>query len=671
MDDFHGTLVHDPFRPLEEPDHPEARAWTEKQNEITEAYLRRHPAYQKIKDRLTQLWNFRKVEQVWATSGRYFYLQNDGLLNQPQLFMQDRNSSDPRLIKDPNQWSSDGTAALMDLSFSKDPRYMAYTRAQSGSDWNSIHIYDLKTGVDLPEVINYTKFPSIAWHPDSSGFFYNGSDQSIDLLEQERQPHKKIYWHKLHTDPSEDELVYENQDEPDLRFLPFTSDDGKYLLFLEIRGGDQRNGYLFRGIDGGKVQRILGTGHGLFEYVGSRNGHLLFHSFVDAPLGKIVAVDPEAPDQSNWVEVIPEAQHAIIDADGIDDKIIVVYSVDAYHEIHIFDSTGKLADQIELPTMGTVTLFKPDLGSKEFLYSFTSFLYPPTVYHYDLGSKETSVFFQPDVDFDFDAYETTQQFYTSVDGTRVPIFLTHKKDLEYDADNPTILYGYGGFNQSQNPFFNVWNLVWIEMGGVFALANLRGGSEYGEPWHEAGMLEKKQNVFDDFISAAEWLIDKNITSPSRLAIEGRSNGGLLVSAVMIQRPELYGAVLCHVPVTDMLRYHRFTVGHFWVPEYGNAEEDPEHFDFLYRYSPLHNVQPNTEYPPIIVTTADTDDRVVPSHAKKFIATLQNNYSGDNPMLLRVESKAGHKLGKPTYKIIEERVDVWTFAVDYLNMEVDL
>ena len=520
------------------------------------------------------------------------------------------------------------------------------------------------------EELIYTKFPNAAWGKDQEGFYYNRLPDPDSVAPEDRNNYRYVAWHTLGTPQTEDIKIFQHQDKT-LGVMPDVTEDLKYLILWIFRGTDDRNGLYFRPLEGtGEFVRLLDVEEAKFNLVGSIGDVFYILTDLDAPNGKIVAVDVTKPDREHWREILLESSDPIADVGIVDQKLVVTYFHDAYHQIKYFDLEGKLLGEIPLPTLGTATAISGGSTDKRFYFSFASFLYPDTIFYFDFDTETLSPFSdEQGIDFDIEPYVTHQVFYTSKDGTKVPLFLTHKKDIELDGNNPTILYGYGGFNLAQTPFFKVWNLTWLEMGGVFALANLRGGSEYGEEWHRAGMLEKKQNVFDDMHAAAEWLIANKYTRTEKLAIEGRSNGGLLTAACMLQRPDLYGAVLCHVPVIDMLRYHKFTLGHFWTPEYGNAEENPEHFKFLYAYSPLHNVKSGALYPPVIVTTADTDDRVVPSHAKKFIATLQAEAAPYHPYLLRVETRAGHGLGKPISKLIEERTDVWSFAVKVLSMEV--
>jgi prolyl oligopeptidase len=627
---------------------------------------------EKIKARLTELWNFPKYEGIHKAGGKYFIAKNNGLQNQAAIYKQDALDAEPSVLIDPNALSEDGTVAIFQQSYSKDGTLLGYSLSSSGSDWQEIHILNTETGEKYDEVLQWCKFASISWSADNAGFFYNRLTEPEDRWGDDTNLRSQIWWHTLGTPQSTDKLIYENPADPGLRYWPYLTEDKQFLVLHTSRGTDRRNGIYLRKADSeGEFQHLFEDGEAKFQNTGNVGSIFYFLTDLEAPNGRVIAVDIENPNRENWVDVIPEGTDALQNVALWGSHLITVSSHHAHNLIGIYDLEGCHIRNVPLPTMGTVGLLEGGARDPEFFFSFESFLYPRTIFQYDLESEELAPIGETPLDFDTESYETEQAFYSSKDGTRVPMFLTHKKGLEKNGDNPAILYAYGGFNLSQTPFFTVWNLVWLEMGGIFALANIRGGDEYGEDWHQAGMLENKQNVFDDFIAGAEWLIAEGYTCTEKLAIEGRSNGGTLTSACFVQRPDLYGAVLCWVPVTDMLRFHKFTVGRFWTPEFGNAEENPEHFKFLYAYSPLHNVKDGVKYPPIIVTTGDTDDRVVPSHSKKFIAAVLEKAAGEGPYLLRIDLKAGHKMGKPTYKLIEEHADVLVFAVHTLRMEVNL
>jgi len=670
VENYHGTPVADPYRWLEDASDPKVQSWTGAHNQRTRDYLDQLPALEEIRARLTALWNFPKYESIHKRSQRYFISRNDGLQNQAVLYVQDGLDGDPSVLLDPNVLSDDGTVALMQQSYSKDGDFLACSMAASGSDWQEIHILNTGTGKIFDEILGWCKSPNIAWKPDNSGFFYNRLTEPDDAWGDDTQLLSQVYWHTLDTAQSRDALVYQNLDDPGLRYWPELTEDAQYLILHTFRGTDRRNGIYIRSAESsGDFHHLLEDGEAKFNFVGSTGSTFYFHTDLDAPLGRAIAIDIQKSDRENWVEIIPEGSDALASAVLCGGSLVVVTFHHAHNQIKLFDLDGSLLQDIPLPTVGTVELLEGSQNDAEMFFSFESFLFPRTIFRCDLSRGEITPIHDSPLDFEADAYQTTQVFYPSKDSTHVPMFLTHKKGLERNGNNPTILYAYGGFTLSQTPVFNVWNLVWLEMGGIFALANIRGGTEYGEAWHRAGMLGNKQNVFDDFIAAAEWLIDEGYTCTAKLAIEGRSNGGLLTSACMVKRPDLYGAVLCWVPVTDMLRFHRFTVGHYWTPEYGNAEENPEHFEFMHAYSPLHNLKAGTAYPPIIVTTGDTDDRVVPAHSKKFIASLLDTTTGAGPHLLRIDLKAGHKLGKPTYKLIEEHADVLAFTTHVLGMDI--
>jgi prolyl oligopeptidase len=669
-DNYHGTLVPDPYRWLEDADDPQVKAWTKSHNERTRAFLKRLPDLGKIKQRMTDLWDYPKYEHIHKAGGKYYISQNDGLQNQAVIYLHDRLWGTPTALLDPNTFSEDGTIALMQQSYSEDGSLLAYSLAASGSDWQEIHILNIETGEHYEEILKWTRFPGIAWQEDSGGFYYNRLSEPDDVWGDTTQLTSQVYWHAIGSPQFNDQLIYQNPADSELRYWPFLTDDKFFLVLHTSRGTDRRNGIYLRTVESTSTfQHLFEDGEAKFLYAGNIGRIFYFLTDLDAPLGRVIALDITNPDRENWSEIIPEDRDAISSAQLWGSNLVIVKLHDAHHQVKIYDLEGLLQWDVPLPTMGTVELLEGSQDDPEMFLSFESFLHPRTIFQVDLKKRDIKPIHEAPLDFSSESYQTVQVFYESKDGTRIPMFLTHKKELELNGQNPTILYAYGGFTLSQTPVFNVWNLVWFEMGGIFALANIRGGIEYGEAWHQAGMLENKQNVFDDFIAAAEWLIAERYTSTEKLAIEGRSNGGLLTSACMVQRLDLYGAVLCWVPVTDMLRFQKFTVGRFWTPEYGNAEENPYHFKFLYAYSPLHNIKDGGRYPPIIVTTGDTDDRVVPAHSKKFIARLLDASAGNGPYLLRIDLKAGHKLGKPIYKLIDEHVDVLAFAAHVLDMDV--
>ncbi len=674
VEDYHGTKVADPYRWLEDPQSAETQAWVEEENEVTFDYLQAIPYREQIRQRLTELWDYPKYSAPYKkgkSNPRYFFSKNDGLQNQAVLYMQETLESEPVLVLDPNTLSPDGTVSLSGSSFSEDGLLLAYGTSSSGSDWQENRIRRIEDGTSLPvprtgfpEVIRWCKFSSIAWRHDNTGFFYNRLPEPGTVPEEDQNNYSRVYWHTLGTQQETDTLVYERPDAKELSFSPFITDDGTYLVLYVWHGTRPQNRVYYREVDSdGSFVRLLDEADAMYHMVGNSGPVFYFHTDLDAPRGRIIAIDIRQPERQHWQELLPQQDDVIAFVSLINQQFVVTYMHDVHHQMMIYDLDGSFDREISLPTLGSVVEISGEPEDTEMFVSFTSFLYPPTVYRYDFPSATLTLFRRPEMKFDPDDYETTQVFYPSKDGTRIPMFLTYKKGLQLDGNNPTFLYGYGGFRHGLTPAFAVSRLLWLEHGGIFAVANLRGGNEYGEKWHLAALLEKKQNVFDDFIAAGEWLIENKYTSTPKLAINGGSNGGLLVGACMVQRPDLYGAVVCAVPVIDMLRYHKFTVGRYWVGEYGNAEADPEHFKFLYAYSPLHNIQDGVVYPATLILSADTDDRVVPAHAKKFAARLQEANGGSNPILLRIETKAGHGLGKPTAKVIAEQTDMYAFLFD--------
>lgn len=675
-DDYHGTIVSDPYRWLEEPDSPQTRAWVAAQNTLTQDFLAKAPARDEIRKRLAQLWDFERYSAPRVRGPYHFFLKNDGLQNQPVLYRQEGREAEPQVMLDPNNLSSDGTVALINYFPTHDGRLLAFSLSARGSDWQEIHVIDVETLDKHDDVIEFVKFTSVAWAPDNSGFYYSRYPEPGSMPDAPPSTHHRLYWHQLGTPQAEDKLVYARPDEPDYGFDPHVTEDSAYLVVTVWQGTDTRNRFYYRPIDSDdELIRLLDEGDARYEFIGNVGSRFYFLTDRDAPTGRIVAIDVERARAGDAVELAEEvvaAGSAVVDAARIyGSRLVLVTTEHATHSISIYSLAGEPAHGVPLPAPGSVLELSGRHGDPAFYIQFHSFLYPPTVFRYDFSRRELAPLFAPPVDFGADDYETKQVFYESAGGVQVPMFITHRKGLALDGDSPTILYGYGGFAINVMPAFAVSWLVWLEMGGVVAIPNLRGGNEYGEAWHQAGMLANKQNVFDDFIAAAEWLIAAGYTSREQLAIMGRSNGGLLVAACMVQRPDLFGSVICGVPVADMLRYHRFTAGRYWIPEYGNAEEDAEHFRFLYAYSPLHNVRPGTAYPSTLIFTADTDDRVVPLHAKKLAATLQAADAGRNPILLRVETRAGHGLGKPVSKVIEEQADILAFLARTTGIMEDM
>lgn len=672
LDDYHGTKVADPYRWLENPDADDTRAWVEAQNQLTFGFLEQIPQRAKLKERLTKLWNYEKYLPPFKEGGRYFYYKNDGLQNQNVLYVTDTLEGAPRVLLDPNTLSQDGTVALSGLAISHDGKLMAYSLSSSGSDWQEWKVRDIASGKDLDDHVKWSKFSGAAWTPDNKGFFYSRYAEPNEKTKLEDANYfQKLYYHRIGTKQAEDVLVYERKDQKEWGFSGAVTEDGRYLIISVWQGTSPKNLLFYQDLKAkdAQVVELVNSFEAAYSFIGNDGAMFYFRTDLNAPRGRVIAIDTTKPERANWKELVAESADTIDGESGVsfvNNQFIVPYLKDARSNIKVFDQRGKLVREVELPGIGTVQGFGGKRKDKETFYLFTGFTTPTTVYRYDLLMGKSTVWRAPKVDFNPGDYETRQVFYNSKDGTKVPMFITHKKGLKLDGNNPTYLYAYGGFNVSLTPAFSISNLVWMEMGGVYAQPNLRGGGEYGEAWHEAGTKLKKQNVFDDFIAAAEWLIANKYTSTPKLAIGGGSNGGLLVGACMTQRPELFGATLPAVGVMDMLRFQKFTIGWAWTSDYGSSE-NAEEFKALYKYSPLHNIKPGTAYPPTLVTTADHDDRVVPAHSFKFTATMQEAQAGNNPILIRIETKAGHGAGKPTAKIIEEIADKWGFLVKVLKM----
>jgi prolyl oligopeptidase len=679
VDNYHGTLVADPYRWLENSDSQETKAWIEAENKLTFAYLQEIPARDKIKQRLTKLWDYEKYGIPFkegeslpnGSTERYFYFKNDGLQNQSVLYTLKTLDAQPQVLLDPNQLSKDGTVALSDLSISKNGQLLAYGLSTSGSDWQEWKVRDICTGKDLPDHLRWIKFSGVSWTHDHQGFFYSRYDQPNEKTKLEDiNYYQKLYYHRLGTPQSEDILIYQRPDQKEWGFNGNVTEDGRYLIIAVWLGTSTKNLVFYKDLTkpNAEVVELINQFESDYSFVDNDDSIFYFRTNSQAPRGKLIAVDIKKPSPENWREIIPQAEATLEDVSILNNQFVADYLKDARSKIRIFDLAGNFVREVELPGIGSVGGFEGKHYDRETFYSFTSFNIPKTIYRYNMVTGKSEVFRQPKVDFNPADYETKQVFYRSKDGTKVPMFITHKKGIKLDGNNPTYLYGYGGFNISLTPGFSVSDLVWMEMGGVYAMPNIRGGGEYGEEWHQAGMKQNKQNVFDDFIAAAEWLIAHKYTKPAKLAIAGSSNGGLLVGACMTQRPDLFGAALPAVGVMDMLRFHKFTIGWAWISEYGSPD-NPEDFKILYAYSPLHNLKPGTAYPATLIITADHDDRVVPAHSFKFAAALQAAQVGHAPVLIRIETKAGHGSGKPTTKIIEEATDKWAFLVRTLDMKV--
>ena len=672
VDDYHGTKVADPYRWLENPDSEETKAWVEEQNQITFSYLGEIPVREQIKQRLTQLWNYEKYGSPFKEGDRYFYFKNDGLQNQSVLYTLTSLDAEPTVLLDPNTLSEDGTIALSGLSITEDGKLMAYGLSTSGSDWIEWKVRDVETGNDLSDHLKWVKFSGTSWTHDGEGFFYSRYDEPNEATKLEDiNYYQKLYYHKLGTPQSADILIYHRPDQKEWMFGAGVTEDGRYLIISIDRGTDPKNLVLYKDLQtpDSPVVELISEFEANYSFIDNDGSVFWFRTDLDAPRGRVIAIDSNKPTRDNWHEIIPQADETLEGVGLLNNQFVADYLKDARSSIKIFNLDGSFVREVELPGIGSAGGFGGKRYDTETFYTFTSFTTPGTIYRYNMVSGESTLFRKPNVAFNPDEYETKQVFYSSKDGTQVPMFITHKKGLQLDGNNPTLLYGYGGFNVSLTPSFSVSRLVWMEMGGVYALPNLRGGGEYGEEWHQAGTKLNKQNVFDDFIAAAEWLINNKYTQPAKLAINGGSNGGLLVGACMTQRPDLFGAALPAVGVMDMLRFHKFTIGWAWCSDYGSPENLDE-FKALYAYSPLHNLKPGTPYPATMITTADHDDRVVPAHSFKFAAALQEAHTGEKPVLIRIETKAGHGAGKPTTKIIEELADEWAFLVRSLDIPLN-
>ncbi len=675
-DNYHGTQVADPYRWLEDDvrESDDVRKWVTQQNELTFKYLQSLPYRNAINDRLTQLWDYEKYGAPFRRGERYFFFKNDGLQNQSVLYQQDSLDAPAKVLLDPNEWASDGTIALGSLSFSPDGQLLAYSVQEAGSDWQTWKVLEVATGEQRTDEIEWSKFGSVSWTADNQGFYYSAYDPpAAEGQFQELNLGQKVYYHQLGDAQADDKLVHQNADEPEWGFAPSVTEDGKYLIITVWQGTDDRYRVLFKSLEqpDKPFTALVEKMENEYSFLGNNGSQFFFKSDLKAPRKRIIATDVAGDDLTAWKEIVPEVEQAMESAGIVGDTLIIEYLQDAKTQVKLFDLKGTFAREVDFPGIGSARGFGGKRDHDETFYSFSSFNRPPATYRYDLATGKSTQLQAAKVDFNADDYEVNQVFYASKDGTRVPMFVAHKKGLKLDGSNPTLLYGYGGFNISLTPGFSVSRLQWMEMGGVFVMANLRGGGEYGKAWHKAGTKTKKQNVFDDFIAAAEYLIDQKYTSPNRLGIQGGSNGGLLVGACMAQRPDLFGACLPAVGVMDMLRFHRFTAGRFWVDDYGNAEENADEFAAIYKYSPYHNLKKGTEYPATMVTTADTDDRVVPGHSFKFAAMLQAAQSGPDPTLIRIETKAGHGAGKPTAKVIEETADLWSFLVKNLDFQPEI
>ncbi|MFO0799609.1 MAG: prolyl oligopeptidase family serine peptidase [Gemmataceae bacterium] len=674
-DTYHGTTVADPYRWLEDDvrKSPEVASWVEAENKVSDAFLKDIPQREAIRKRITDLWNYEKISAPSKVGGRYFFSKNDGLQNQSVFYTQDTLDGPARMLLDPNTWSKDGTVALSGMAISDDGKLIAFGKAAAGSDWNTWHVLDVATGKLLDDKLEWVKFSGASWTLDGKGFYYSRfPEPQKDAAFQALNENQTLYYHRLGTPQSDDTLVYRTPEHPRWTVGGTVSEDGKYLVISVGDGTTSRKSrVVYRDLTDEKAQPVdlIANHKNKFSFLGNDGGLFYFLTDFNAPKYQVVAIDTKNPDPKGWKTIVPEAAEVLEGADLFGNQFVCSYLKDARTVVKVLDMAGKHVRDVDLPGIGTAGGFNGKRTDTETFYSFSSFATPPSTYKYDLATGKSTLLRQAQVKFDPSAYEVKQVFVPSKDGTKVPMFIAHKKGLKLDGTNPTLLYGYGGFNISLTPGFSVSRLMWMEMGGVFAVANLRGGGEYGDDWHRAGTKTKKQNVFDDFIACGEWLVKEKYTSPKKLAIQGGSNGGLLVGACMTQRPDLYGACLPAVGVMDMLRFQKFTAGRFWTDDYGSSEsENPEEFKALLAYSPYHTLLRNgpRDYPATLVTTADTDDRVVPGHSFKFAAALQAMQKGGAPVLIRIETKAGHGAGKPTAKVIEEVADQWAFLVRTLD-----
>ena len=668
-DEYFGTVVDDPYRWLEDDNSEQTAQWVTAQNEVTFAYLENLPFRDQINNRLTELWNFPRYGTPFKKAGKYFYYKNDGLQNQSVLYIAESLDAEPAVLLDPNTLSEDGTVALSGVEISEDGKYLVYRIARSGSDWNEIFVKNIETGENLPDHIQWTKFSGLSWY--DGGFFYSAYDQPApgSELSQANEYHK-VYYHKLGTSQTDDLLIYEEKQNPRRLFNVSVSDD-KRFLFLSRMEASSGNAASVKDLNKKNAPFIsLSEEYDkIFSLIDNLGDDIFVLTNVDAPRYRLVKININKPEKSSWTNILPEKENVLQSVSFNGGKIVAQYMKDAHSVVEVYDYEGNFQYEIELPGIGSTGSFSGKKDEPLAFFSYTSFNTPGEIYRYNLETREMKLHFRPEVSFNPDDFEVNQVFYNSKDGTPVPMFIVHRKGIQRNGNNPTLLYGYGGFNISLTPSFSAQRMVFLENGGIYVTANLRGGGEYGESWHRSGTKLQKQNVFDDFIAAAEYLIHEKYTSPHKLAIQGGSNGGLLVGAVTNQRPELFQVALPAVGVMDMLRYHQFTIGWAWAGDYGTSNDSEEMFRYLYAYSPYHNIRKGGKYPAVLATTADHDDRVVPAHTFKYMARLQEYNEGKLPVLLRIDVKAGHGAGKPTTKIIEEYTDIWSFVFYHLGMKL--
>lgn len=672
-DTFFGTEVSDPYRWLEDDvrESDDVAKWVEAQNKVTFDYLDTVESRDAIKTRLTTLWDYEKFTLPTKEGGKYFFRRNDGLQNQYVYYVQDSLDAEPRVLIDPNSWSDDGATALSATVPSPDGKHVIYSIQDGGTDWRIVKVLNVETGETLEDTLEWVKFSGLSWSPDGQGFFYSrfpepeegGTFQSLNY-------NQSLYYHKLGDPQSEDQLIFARPESPEENIFGYVTAD-RYLIILMSTGTDDAYEVAVKDLSDpdSEPQLIIEGFENDYSFFGADGRTLFAETNHNAPRGRIVAIDLDNPAEENWTEIVPQSENVLSDVSIVGGKIIAEYLEDVKTAVKLYSLAGEELGSVTLPGIGSANGFEGDADSAETFYTFSSYNAPTTIYRYDTDSGDSSIFKQPEVPFDPSAYEVTQVFYPSKDGTEIPMFIAHRKGLDLSEGAPTLLYGYGGFNISLRPGFSITNFAWMEMGGVFALANLRGGGEYGKDWHDGGRLLNKQNVFDDFIAAAEYLIAEGYTTSDQIGIYGRSNGGLLVGAVTNQRPDLFAAALPAVGVMDMLRFDKFTAGRYWVDDYGKPSDNEADFRNNYGYSPYHNIKAGTDYPAVLVTTADTDDRVVPGHSFKYIAALQAAETGATPQLIRIETRAGHGSGKPTEKIIEEYADMWGFLAEHTGLDL--
>lgn len=669
-DTYFGTEVEDPYRWLEDDNSAETAEWVKSQNELTFGYLATMPYRDQINSRLTELWDYPKYGAPFKEAGKYFFFKNNGLQNQSVLYMTEDLAAEPRVLLDPNTLTEDGTAALTGIEISTDGKYLIYQIAQSGSDWNDVYVKNIETGELLEDHITWVKFSGISWYND--GFFYSAYDQPEAGSELSKaNEFQKVYFHKLGTEQTADQLVVNDPINPKQMFGAGLTEDKRFLLVSKSQG-THGNALDIKDMstNNSSFVPLMGSYDYEFNAIENIGDDLLVLTNYKAPMYRLIKINTNQPEEANWVNVIPEKKDVLESVRLVAGKLVINYMTDARSKVEVYSYEGVLDHEVQLPGIGTVGAFSGKREDSLAFFSYTSFNTPGEIYKYDFTTNQASLHFRPEVKFNPDDFEVKQEFYTSKDGTKVPMFIVHKKRLELNGNNPTLLYAYGGFNISLTPSFSPARIAFIEKGGVFAMPNLRGGGEYGEDWHSTGTKLQKQNVFDDFIAAAEYLISEKYTSSQKLAIQGGSNGGLLVGAVTNQRPELFRVALPAVGVMDMLRFHQFTIGWAWASDYGTSEDNSEMFNYLYAYSPYHTIKKETAYPATLVTTADHDDRVVPAHSFKYMARMQEYNPGNQlPLLIRIDTKAGHGAGKPTAKVIEEYTDVWSFVFYHLGMKV--